>query len=130
MSAPVPVLPAERDRAFTGISIPVFHMTGTLDDSPIGDTMAGERRIPFDKMNQTDACLVIFNGADHMTFASHLLPGGRAKDAAFQPLICDGSTAFWDTWLRGNRAAKDWLYNGGFAGLIGSRGVFEIKQPR
>lgn len=130
MSAPVPVLPAERDRAFTGITIPIFHMTGTLDDSPMGETKAGERRILFDKTTQPDTCLVIFNGADHMTFANHMLQGGRAKDAVFQPLICDGSTAFWDAWLRGNKAAKNWLYNGGFTSLIGERGVFEQKQLR
>jgi hypothetical protein len=105
-------------------------MTGTLDDSPIGETKAGERRILFDKTNHAETCLVIFNGADHMTFAGHPRPVGRAKDDEFHPLILDGSTAFWDAYLRGNKAAKDWLYNGGFTRLIGDRGVFEKKQPQ
>jgi predicted dienelactone hydrolase len=126
MSAPVPP-PAERDQAFDKITIPVFHMTGTLDDSPLGDTKASERRIIFDKTTHAETCLVIFNGADHMTFSGHIIP--RASDAVFHPLICAGSAAFWDAYLRGNAAAKDWLYNGGFAALIGDKGTFEKKQP-
>ena len=102
-------------------------MTGTLDDSPIGETKAAERRILFDKTDHAETCLVIFNGADHMTFSGHIIP--RASDAGFQSLICAGSTAFWDAYLRGNAAAKNWLYNGGFAALIGAKGTFEKKLP-
>ena len=128
MSAPVPRTPAERDRAFADITTPVFHMTGTLDDSPIGETKAAERRIPFDKMNKAETCLVTFNGADHMTFSGHIVP--RPSDKEFHELILAGSTAFWDAYLKGNAAAKDWLYNGGFAQLIGAKGVFEKKLPK
>ena len=126
MSASAPP-PAERDKPFEKITIPIFYMTGTLDDSPIGETKAAERRIPFDKTDHAETCLVIFNGADHMTFSGHLLP--RDTDAGFQSLICVGSTVFWDAYLRGNAAAKEWLYNGGFAGLIGAKGTFEKKLP-
>src|SRR3954471_17974079 len=42
MSAPVP-RGADLDRAYAKIKMPVLHMTGTLDDSPIGDTKAAER---------------------------------------------------------------------------------------
>lgn len=103
-------------------------MTGTRDDSPIGETKAAERRIPFDKTDHAETCLVIFNGADHMTFSGHIIP--TAADAGFQRFICIGSTAFWDAYLRGDAAAKDWLYNGGFAGLIGTNGTFEKKLPK
>jgi len=127
MSAPVPKLQAQRDHAFSAITTPVFHMTGTLDDSPIGETKADERRIPFDKMNRAETCLVTFNGADHMVFSGHLF--AQPADAQFQPFILAGSTAFWDAYLKGNAAAKKWLYNGGFAQLIGTKGVFEKKLP-
>jgi predicted dienelactone hydrolase len=127
MSAPVPP-PAQREHAFEKITIPIFYMTGTLDDSPIGETKAAERRIPFDKTSHAETCLVIFNGADHMTFSGHLLP--RDSDTGFQSLICAGSVAFWDAYLRGNAAAKDWLYNGGYTALIGAKGTFEKKLPQ
>jgi predicted dienelactone hydrolase len=127
MSAPVPRPQDQRDRAFTDITTPVFHMTGTLDDSPIGETKAVDRRIPFDEMNKAETCLVTFTGADHMVFSGHILK--QPVDAEFQPYILAGSVAFWDAYLKGNAAAKDWLYNGGFAKLIGAKGVFEKKLP-
>jgi len=127
MSAPVPLTPAQRDHAFSAITTPVFHMTGTLDNSPIGETKAADRRIIFDRMNRAETCLVIFNGADHMTFSGHIIK--HASDAEFQPLILAGSTAFWDAYLKGNAAAKTWLYNGGFAQFIGTKGTFEKKLP-
>jgi hypothetical protein len=130
MSASV-ARPAIRDRAYDKITTPVFHMTGTLDDSPIGDTKAGERRIPFDKMNSAETYLVIFKDGDHMIFSGRpgLAPERKKQDASFQALICAGSTAYWDTWLRGDAAAHAWLMDGGFAQLLGKQGTFETKKP-
>lgn len=130
MSAPV-ARPARRDGAYAAITLPVFHMTGTRDDSPIGDTTAAERRIPFDKMNAAETCLLTFQDGDHMVFAGapRLRDGAREQDAEFQKLICAGSTAFWDAWLKGDAAARTWLMDGGFAKALGSAGVFEKKTP-
>ncbi|CAN5886417.1 acetylhydrolase [soil metagenome] len=121
ISAPVP----ERDseRAFAGINIPVFLMTGTLDDSPLGETAASQRRIIFDKMTNPEAYLVTFNGADHFSLA------GGPRINTFTKEIADGSTAFWDAYLRRNAAAKDWLNTGGYKQSVGVKGVFETKLP-
>jgi predicted dienelactone hydrolase len=129
MSAPVARL-AVRDRAYSKIATPVFHMTGTLDDSPIGDTKADERRIPFDKMASAETCLVIFKDGDHMIFSGRpsLDPSRKKQDTVFQSLICAGSTAYWDTWLRNDAAAHTWLMDGGFKQLLGTQGTFETKQ--
>jgi len=110
---------------FPAITTPLFHMTGTLDDSPIGDTDAAQRRIPFDEMTSPSTCLLTFNGADHMTFSGRRNSG--AEDAKFHRLICQASTAWWDAWLRGDAKAKTWFYDGGFARLLGSGGTFETK---
>lgn len=127
MSAPVPEL-SYREHAFDKVTMPVFYMTGTQDNSPIGETTAAERRIPFDETSHAETCLVIFKDADHMVFSGHLIP--RATDADYQALICAGSVAFWDAYLRGNGGAKEWLYNGGFTKLAGGMGTFEKKMPR
>ncbi|HWB61434.1 MAG TPA: hypothetical protein VG733_18275 [Chthoniobacteraceae bacterium] len=126
MSAPVPPL-ADRKGAFDTIKIPIFYMTGTLDDSPIGETKASERRIPFDGTSHAETCLVIFKGADHMAFSGHVVP--RDSDAGYQRLICIASEAFWDAYLKDDPGAKQWLYNGGFTKLLDGKGTFEVKMP-
>lgn len=130
MSAPV-ARPEVRERAYAGITMPVFHMTGTKDDSPIGETKADERRIPFDKMTAAETCLVIFQDGDHMIFSGRLLQdsGHKRQDAVFQELICAGSISFWDAWLREDPVAHRWLMDGGFARRLGGQGTFETKRP-
>ena len=123
MSAPVPLSSGERNQAFTRLHAPVFLMTGTLDDSPMGETSARERRLIFDKATNPTTCLVTFNGATHFSF------GGRAKSDQYKTLICDGSVAFWDAYLRSDPLAKHWLYDGGYSKRMGSIGVFERKPP-
>lgn len=133
MSAPAPAIRREMDKAFGSITIPVMHMTGTKDFVEIlPQTTAADRRIPFDQMSNAETCLVIFNDGDHMIFSGRERAGTPAKlaqDAAFQKLICTGTTAFWDAYLKGNAAAKQWLLSGGYAKLLGEQATFESKMP-
>lgn len=128
MSAPVP-RNADLDRAYGKINMPVLHMTGTLDDSPIGDTRAAERRVPFDHIQASGQYLVIFQGGDHMIFAGGQRRNARKgeKDSRFRDLILQGTTAFWDAYLKGDAAAKSWLSRGGYAGVLGADGKLEVK---
>lgn len=147
MSPPVPQRPAQREKAYQKIAIPCFYMTGTEDDSPIGETRKEDRRVPFDLSGDgADRYLVIFTGGDHMIFSGRApglagLPGTgsrglwaqrreREKDAVFHRLICASSTAFWDGYLRGDQKAKQWLAEGGFQKLMGAEGTFEKKLAK
>ncbi|WP_160164483.1 alpha/beta hydrolase family protein [Pedosphaera parvula] len=128
MSAPVPRLKSQYDVAFSKIKIPCFHMTGTKDNSPIGDTKAEDRRVPFDHINGVDQYLITFEGGDHMIFSGR--PRGLAddgKDAIFHKLICENSTAFWDAYLKGDAKAKGWLAAGGSEKILGHDGKMEKK---
>lgn len=129
MSAPAkPRDEATLDRMYGSIKIPCFHMTGTKDDSPIGETRAEDRRIPFDHMSAADNYLLILTGGDHMVFSGRrLLLGGGPKDDRFHELILMGSTAFWDAYLKGDAAAKAWMSSGGFKSAIGTDGTYEQK---
>ncbi|MEA2695007.1 MAG: hypothetical protein QOJ16_4394 [Acidobacteriota bacterium] len=128
MSAPVPRRKAQHAIVFRNVKIPCFHMTGTKDDSPLGETFAAERRIPFDRIEGADQYLVTFKGGDHMVFAGRRQEArGGEKDAQFQDLIKMGSIAFWDAYLKGEVEAKAWLSRGGFAGVLGEEGAFEKK---
>jgi predicted dienelactone hydrolase len=130
MSAPVPEK-THLDEAFGSINLPCFHMTGTIDDSPIASTKAADRRIPYDHMTGkvADEYLLTFNGGDHMVFSGRLSQrGSQAKhDLVFQKYIKEGSTAFWDAYLKDNPAAKAWLSGGGFKKELDAEGTFEEK---
>jgi hypothetical protein len=103
-------------------------MTGTLDNSPIGNTTAADRRIPYDHITGADQYLVTFTGGDHGIFSGRRIMGRTtAKEAVFQDLICKSSTAFWDARLKNNPAAKHWLTQGGFEKALGKNGTFEKK---
>lgn len=127
MSAPVPGGAARARGQFTAIAVPVFHMTGTRDDSPIGETVAADRRIPYDQSTTPGTCLLTLDGADHMTFSGHMFGQFEQEDAHFQSYILAASTAFWDATLRGDAAARAWLYKGGFAKMLGKDGTFEVR---
>ena len=128
MSAPVPRNKDQLDKAFAGIRIPCLHMTGTLDDSPIGETKAAERRLPFDHIRGADQYLITFIGGDHMIFSGRArLSGDGAKDSMFQGLICIATTAFWDAYLKGDRRAMAFLADGGLQKVLGKEAMFEKK---
>jgi predicted dienelactone hydrolase len=131
MSAPVPG-PKDKeflDESFVGVTIPVFHMTGTLDDSPIGETAADDRRIPFDHISGVDQYLITFEGGDHMIFSGRgRLRGDSKKDPVFQKQILIASTAFWDAYLKDDAQAKSWLTGDGFEKSLGKMGKFEKKM--
>src|SRR4051812_48908102 len=127
MSAPVPLKQTRIESAFADIRIPCLHMTGTLDTSPIGETRAEDRRLPFDHSNGSDQYLLTFKDGDHMIFSGRGRGRGGAQDALFQRYICVGSTAFWDAYLKGDAGAKTWLAQDGFKSALGEHGRFEVK---
>jgi predicted dienelactone hydrolase len=137
MSAPA-AKPWQRDRAYRHIRIPLLHMTGTLDDSPVSGAKAAQRRIPFDRIDGAPQYLVTLEGGDHMAFADRRWGtiaqqpgsgGDPSKDARFHDLIRQATTAFWDAYLKGDGAARRWLAEGGFKAALGDDGVFEQKRP-
>jgi predicted dienelactone hydrolase len=113
--------------AYGTIRIPVLHMTGTLDDSPVGPfPKAADRRIPFDHVRGGGQYLVTFEGGDHMIFSGFRAAPG-SKEALLHDLIRQSSTAFWDAYLKDDAAAKQWLAEGGFAAVLGTAGRWERK---
>lgn len=134
MSAPAPSNRKDMDKIYDSITIPMLHMTGTKDFVEIlPQTSAADRRIPFDHMNNSETCLVIFNGGDHMIFSGRerlATPEKLAQDKVFHDLICAGTTAFWDAYLKDNAEARAWLLDGGYAKLLNDQAVFEHKTPK
>lgn len=126
MSPPVPS--GWTTTGYQDIKVPALHMTGTLDNSPIGETVAEARRIPFDRITGADQYLVTFRDGDHGIFSGRKRPRWRGmKDELFQGLIRMGTIAFLDAYLREDEDAMTWLSGGGFESVLGADGVFEKK---
>jgi len=132
MSAPANRIRTHLDESYATITIPIMHMTGTKDFVPLfPDTKPEDRRLPFAHMANSETCFVNFNDGDHMIFsgAPRANEAERKNDAVFHQLICAGTTAFWEAYLRGHSAAKSWLLGGGYTRLLGDRATFEQKTP-
>jgi len=82
------------NKTYGEMTIPSLHMTGTLDDSPIGDTKAADRRLPFDNMLKSERQLVNFEKGDHMIFSGRPSLTPRPDDAKFQEQIAAITTIF------------------------------------
>jgi len=129
MSAPVPR--RDQGRSYAHITIPVLHMTGTADNSPIGETAAADRRIPFDSISNAPEYLVTFEGGDHMVFSGPTTrKRSTAQDIAAYESIKGATTAFWNAYLKNDHSAKKWLDEGGLKEALGNSAVLEQKKPR
>jgi predicted dienelactone hydrolase len=110
-------------RAFAQVSIPWMLMTGTHDDSPIGDHKAKDRLAIYPALPATiDRYELVLDGANHSVFAERVLPTPGVKpNANHHRAILALSTAFWDTHLRGDAAARAWLFGDGARGVLDAK---------
>jgi dienelactone hydrolase len=136
MSPQAPRNPEQYGPSYAEIDIPLFVMTGTHDTSVIGSTTAEDRRVAFDHTpgpaeGGPDVYLVTFTNGDHMIFSGRprrgFDPPAGGDDKVFQAHIRKSSLAFWDAYLRGDEASREWLHGGGFEDELGDVGVFEVK---
>ena len=79
------------DHSWDKVAVPALTMSGTKDRG-IGGQPPEWRTQPFQHMPAGSKYQVIVTGADHLTFAA----GGR-----FRACILQETTAFWDTYLKG-----------------------------
>lgn len=127
LSSPVSVGWPDHAAEYAEIRVPVLHMTGTEDDSPVGPTRAAHRRIPYDNIYGADQILVTFYGADHLTFSGHLRERASQADPYYQQRIEAASTAFWTAYLGDFSPLRPWLAGGGMAEIIGRAGRVETR---
>ncbi|MFZ2088802.1 MAG: hypothetical protein WAU47_09520 [Desulfobaccales bacterium] len=132
MSTPVPRKSQEYlSQAYARVTVPCMHMTGTRDDSPVGETAAAERRLPFDHLRGSDQYLITFQNGDHMMFSDYPCPFDRGlKNPHWHVLIQSATTAFLDAYLKGEATAKAWLTGGGLAGALGGEATLEMTLKR
>lgn len=110
------------ERAFEKIRIPMLHMTGTNDTSPVQkDLKPEDRTIPYKQITASDQYLLVLKDGDHSMFS-----GRGAMGRKYGQTIVQCSTAFLDAYLRGDAGQKAWLQEK-FAAELGDNGAFEHK---
>lgn len=113
--SPSPPRLGDSARAFASVRIPWMLMTGTLDSSPIVGLAASARLEVFPHLPAAiDRYELVLSGAEHSAFGDRPLIGGHARrNPNHHRAILALSTAFWDAHLRGDPAARAWLFGSG-----------------
>lgn len=119
---------------YTEIALPLFHLTGTLDTSPITPTVkAKDRTVPYQRIPHPEQHLLVLNGGDHMVFSGQRWrksKGDPAMDPRFHALIKASTTAFWKAYLQQDQQALAWLADGAFARELGKDGMYQNKRTK
>lgn len=120
--SPVPGRKDPRDPGFVygGIRIPLLHLTGTDDESPL-EGFGYERRLHVHAhAGRQDQHLVILKNGDHMVFNGSR--GGLKENPArnrHEDIIKILSLAWWDWHLKEDNGAHAWLTGSGAADFMG-----------
>jgi predicted dienelactone hydrolase len=105
--------------AFGSVKIPWMLMTGTKDASPISDTDPSSRLKIYPYLHLAPKYQVVLNKAEHSAFTDRALPGdSEPRNPNHHRVILALSTAFWDAYLRGDKAAAEWLAGPGPRGVM------------
>lgn len=111
--SPVPIAhisDASPKDLYGGIEIPLFHMTGTDDQSPLESFGYEHRLVIRDNADHPEQYLQVLDDGDHMVYNG---TRGKLKEnpkrEEHERLIIEGAFAFWEAYLKDDAAAKQWL---------------------
>lgn len=95
---------------FGSVSIPWLLMTGTNDTAIVGDATVESRLSVFPALPAGGKYELVLDGAEHEAFGDHQMAFTKSKrNPNHHKVILALSTAFWDTYLRNDPAARKWL---------------------
>jgi predicted dienelactone hydrolase len=100
------------DRYYGNISIPMLHITGTLDGDPLrrsADFDPATRTKPYAYMHTSPQYLLVLDGANHMTFGQR--NALSQATSAHQQKVQQAVTAFFDAYLKSDANSLQWLRN-------------------
>jgi predicted dienelactone hydrolase len=108
------------ETAFGAVKIPWLLMTGTEDAAPIGDIDVESRLDVFPSLPPGDKFELVLDGATHSAFGDRPLPSDQEgqRNPNHHRAIMALSTAFLDTYLRNDAAARTWLNGSGPASVL------------
>lgn len=108
--SPSPSNRGDAKQEFSKVKIPWMLMTGTHDNSPIGNTTVANRLEVFAALPPGNKYELVLEGGEHSAFTDHAVIGRKKiRNPNHHRVILALSTAFWDGYLQGNREALAWL---------------------
>ncbi len=111
------------------IGIPLLHMTGTNDESPVEGFGHDKRIEVWNHANGPEQHLITIAGADHMVFNGSR---GQLLDYATidedKDVIKIMSLAWWDAFLKDDAAAMAWIKSGGPQNWLGEKAEYLYKN--
>lgn len=113
-------------KAFGSVKIPWMLMTGTNDVSLIGGQTLASRLAVFPALPAGEKYELVLNGAEHSAFTDAPVPRS-ASNPNHHKAIEALSTAFWDAYLKGDKAAKAWLDGEGAGSVLTAADAFQKK---
>ncbi len=113
---------------YAGIDIPLMHMTGTEDSSPISGISYDHRFAVYEGSTKADKYLLVKEGGDHMVYnGTRGKLGENPLRERHEDIIKITALAFWEAYLKGNEAAKEWLAGAGAQAYIDGYGELRVK---
>jgi predicted dienelactone hydrolase len=98
------------EKAFGSVPVPWLLMTGTRDLAPIGIADLKSRRAVYANLRGAPKYEVVLDRAEHSAFSDAPLPGDREpRNPNHHRVMLALTTAFWDTYLKNDPAARAWL---------------------
>jgi len=116
------------EKAFGRVKIPWLLMTGTKDFGLVGGGDPESRMKLFPALPPGDKYELVLDRAEHSAFSDRALPGDtERRNPNHHRGILALSTAFWDTWLKENPAAKAWLNGDGPRSVLEANDRWQTK---
>ncbi len=126
--SPSPPKIGQPDKYFSNVSIPWLLMTGTKDDSPIGDQSAESRLKVFPALPAGSKYHVVFDGGTHSFLGERNgITNNSGEQTTHAKATVALSTAFWDAYLMTDPAASQWLDGDGPKKILAEKDVWQTK---
>jgi predicted dienelactone hydrolase len=114
--------------SFGKVQIPWLLMTGTHDSSVIRNSTVEKRLKVFPALPAGNKFELVLFEAEHSAFGERALPGEKMKrNPNHHRAILALATAFWDTYLKGDGAAKAWMNGKGPRNVLENKDTWKSK---